>query len=255
MDEKNTNVFGQQLKDGQVMEPTAPQASTDKKPDDKKPAATEDIEKNPLVIELRKEIENVKKNYGGNLTAQRDKIDRLEKKIDNLTKPKEDKPKPLFETILRVKDLPKEERDAMTETERRLFDENADMKVRLNEIHAAGQSKEPANTDDGDDKQFDVNTSVQAEAMKLADGNYTKAQELIGKFNTLGFDLTQITSENVAERVASVAALIPDWKPKKEQEGTSGGAVKTNGVTSSVDAAVTAAAKEREEASAGNYSL
>lgn len=252
------NVFGQTLKDGQVVEPTPPASPTPPADAPKKEAApAEDIEKNPLVIELRKQIDDVKKNYGGNLSEQRKTIERLEKRIEGLTKKsekKDDKPKPLYENIKRVKDLPKDEREAMTENERRLHDQNADMMERLNEVHAAQNKpvEEPKTDEDG---KFDVNGAVQAEAMKLADGNYAKAQELIGKFNSLGFDLTQLNAENIAERVASVAALIPDFKPKKEQEAGAGGTVKNTGVTSSVDAAVAAAAKERSEASNGNYSL
>jgi hypothetical protein len=253
MEEKN--VFGQPLKDGQVVEPTPPAAAA---ADDKTKVAVDDIEKNPLVVELRKQIDDTKKNYGGNLIEQRNKIARLEEQIKGLNKKPEEKPKPLFEKIVRVKDLPKDERDAMTETERRLFDENADMKERLNEMHSTSQTKAGDDTKTGKDDDadtFDVTKAVQDEAMKLADGNYTKAQELIGKFNSLDFDLTKLTAENLAERLASVVALIPDFKPKNEQETGNGGAVKDGKATTGVDAAVAAAVAERQGNAGGNYVL
>lgn len=253
MEEKN--VFGQPLKDGQVVEPTPPAATTAEKKPDEKPV--EDIEKNPLVLELRKQIEDTKKSYGGNLVEQRNKIDRLEKQIKDLSgKKTEEKPKPLFEKIVRVKDLPKDERDAMSETEKRLFDANADMQERLNEMAAANQ-KPAENKQDGDEpaSTFDVNKAVQDEAMKLADGNYTKAQELIGKFNSLDFDLTKITAENLAERLASVVALIPDFKPKQEQQTGNGGAVKDGKASTGVDAAISAAVAEQQGKNTGNYAL
>lgn len=249
------NVFGQTLKDGQVVEPAAP-APAAKKPEDTKPAA-EDIEKNPLVIELRRQVEDVKKNYGGNLSEQRKTIERLEKRITDLAGPKkpEEKPKPVFEKITRVKDLPKEERDAMTEKERELFDALADTREQINKLAEKTGETKPAEKDGEDPDAYDVVAGVQAEAMKLTDGNYTKATELIAKFNSLGFDLTKITAETVAERVASVATLIPDFKPKKEQETGNGGAVKNSGATTGVDAAISAAVKDREASSKGNYAL
>lgn len=248
------NVFGQELKDGKVVEPTPPAAATtDKKPD---VAPAMDIEKNPLVVELRGQIEKIKKEYGGNLTGQRGQIDRLQRQIDALTKKPEDKPKPVFEKIVRVKDLPKEEREAMSDREKQLHDQLADTQEAMNRM-AETTAPKPTDGKAADDaaEAFDVSKAVQDEAMKLADGNYTKAQELIGKFNSLDFDLTKITAENLADRVASVVALIPDFKPKQEQQSGNGGPVKTTGTTSTVDAAVAAAVKEREGNAAGTYQL
>jgi len=257
MEEKN--VFGQTIKDGQVVEPTPPEV--EKKPEDKQTEKpTEDIEKNPLVVELRKQIADIKKEYGGNLSGQRDKIARLEGKLAELEKgtKQDEKPKPVFDKIVFSKDLPKDERDAMSDRERELHDELMTTRQKINEMAAQGASK--AAQDDAGKKAaesaFDVAKAVQDEAMKLAEGNWTKAQQLIERFNTLGFDLTQVTAENVAERLQSVATLIPDFKPKKEQETANGGAVKsTEATTSGVDSIVAAAAAERSASRGGNYDL
>lgn len=249
------NVFGQPVKDGQIVEMPAPAApaADDKKPDGGK---VEDIENHPLVKELRAQIEAVKKEYGGNLSGQRDKISRLEKQIADISKgaKPEEKPKPIFDKIVFSKDLPKEERDEMTPRERELHDELMTTRQRINEM-AATNAPKPDAAKEGDGSTFDVVKGVQDAAMKLAEGNYLKATQLVEKFNALGFDLSQITAENVAERVASVADLIPDFKPKKEQETTRGGAVRSAGASSGVDSVVAAAAADRSAASNGNYEL
>jgi hypothetical protein len=254
MEEKN--VFGQPLKDGKVVELTPPAAPAATTTGADKPA-TEDIEKNPLVIELRQQIENVKKEYGGNLTGQRSKIERLEKEISEIRsgpKPAEDKPKPVFEKIAFVKDLPKEQRDTMSDAEKELWDENATIKQRVNDM-AAQSMKEKAPAADKSEA-FDVAKGVQDQAMKLAEGDYMKATQLIEKFNSLGFDLSQINAENVADRVAAIAALIPDFKPKKEQEtGAPGASVRGTSSSSGVDSVVAAAAAERSANTAGSYDL
>ena len=83
------------------------------KPEKKEDEIPED---HPIITTLKAEIENVKKEYGGNLSGQREVITRLENEIAELKKSdkKEDAGENedvLYEEIKFSKDLTEEERD------------------------------------------------------------------------------------------------------------------------------------------------
>ena len=175
------------------------------------------MDKHPLVLGLKAEVENVKKEYGSNLSGQREVIDRLTKQIDTLMKnggkSPEDSIKPLHENVKHVKDLTQEEQDAMTETEKKMFDELADIKDRENAAHI---EKEKAKLTGDDTKKTNVEKVAQAEALKLAGNDKTVANTILEKFNQFGGNDT-LTDDEVKARVAEATKLVPDYKPPKEQ--------------------------------------
>lgn len=239
------NVFGQPLDDkGNII---VPEVKVEVKKEEKK----EDITTNPLVVELRGQIDALKKestDKGDNLSRQGKLLKKMEGELEALKTKKTDENKQVFDNIKFSKDLTKEERDEMTPREIQLMDELAVTQQKINEVAVDDAPVAPI---------YDVAKAVQDEAMKLAEGNYIKAQQLIEKFNSLGLDLTKIDSDNVSEKVKAVIALVPDFVPKKEQEKVEGGAVKGTSGTDAygISGVVAAAVAEREANSAGNYSL
>src|SRR3954447_26284462 len=127
MDKPIIDAFGEpRSEDGKVIPPSLPpveppnknDAGGKKEPEGGQPEA--DIEKHPAVIALKDQIAEVKKSMGGNLSKQREIIDRLEKDLKDAQAGKKPNIEPLFKEIKRVKDLSKEEREAMTEAEMKL---------------------------------------------------------------------------------------------------------------------------------------
>jgi hypothetical protein len=117
-----TDLFGVPL---ETPEPKVEEKADDKEVKDKGKEDTKelDIENHPFVQTLRKEVENIKSEYGASLSGQRTVIKNLEKKIAELQSgksPADGKQEGVpFKDIKRSKDLTKDERDAMTEVELR----------------------------------------------------------------------------------------------------------------------------------------
>lgn len=238
--------------DGKIVPPVAPPApapevGADGKPvvkvEEKKPEAG-DLEKNPLVVELRTSIQSLtekltketgdKSAMGKNLSAMRERLDKLEK---GDTKGAAE---PVFkkEEMKRVKDYTKEEQDAMTPAEKALIESNADMKERINgmvataakeaadKAHADGQKTEEEK--EIEDTNARISTTVQPIALKLAGNDKDLANQIILNFNMFSGNDT-LDDKQLAERVAMAARMIPDFKPAKEQASPAGGAVKAGG--------------------------
>jgi hypothetical protein len=198
-----------------------------------------DIENHPTVVALKQQIEDVKKSMGGNLSAQREIIDGLNKKIKDAEKGEGvDEGAHVFDpkTIKRVKDLSKEEQEGMTETEKRLFDENADMKERVNATFAAANKKESESKEQSEaakkteERGVHVGKTVQAAAKALAGDDKDMANIIIETFNSLKFNTEGLSDEEIAARVATAAGTIKEFKPPKEQpSGGRGKAVEGTG--------------------------
>lgn len=227
----------------------------------------DDIENNPLVKELRTQIESVKKEYGTNLSGQRTVIERLEKEIEALKKG--GKPtgegeggdadgEVLFKDIKRSKDLTKDERDEMTETEIRQMDQIADMQEAQNKLYAELQKKGKTE----ETKQVeDLNTTVRSAALELSKGedgkeNTELANQIIESFKAMKFSTDGLSAEDIKKRVKLAAGEVPDYKPPKEQPSNNGkGKVVKKGASDTDPFGVDAIVEEATKGQDGNYTL
>ena len=121
-----------------------------------------------------------------------------------------------FKEVKFSKDLPKEQLEEMTETEIRLFDQNATTQQAMNALF--GQISKTAKTTETV-QETAINDTVRELAM-VASGNDQKlANEIIENFNMFSDELKKgATKEQLAELVAKSARMMPDYKPPKEQE-------------------------------------
>ncbi|MBW8034710.1 MAG: hypothetical protein FVQ79_03410 [Planctomycetes bacterium] len=193
----------------------------------------DEIEKHPLVLELRKQITDITDKYGKdieaygtNLSGQRDIIDKLTRKINEIAEgKKETDEKPMFEDIKRSKDLTKEQRDELTEADITQMDEIAGLKDVINKM-IQDKTKE---TKKEEGAKPDVNKIVKATAKELAKGedgaeNIDLANQIIE--SAKDFNLEGLDEKAIKERVAKAAKLVPDYKPPKEQTQKKGKTVK-----------------------------
>ena len=186
----------------------------------------------PTIVSLKEQIEKVRTDYGTNLSGQRELITKLEKKITDLTggagggegggaaaqtdfifDPK---------NIKRSKDLTKEQREDMTETEIAQMDEIAEMKEAMNKQYADTQKGKKVETET---KQSDLQGWVKGAAKELAkkeDGTEDTALANLIIESVKQFNLEGLTEAEVKERVLNAAKLVPDYKPPKEQKGARG---------------------------------
>lgn len=208
-----------------------------------------------LVEGLRKEIADIKKEYGGNLSGQRDKITTLEDKIKELTGEKKPDTSAFVydpKDIKRVKDLTKEEQEEMTETEKKQMDELADMKERMNTL-AAGQVKDKK--DEATRKAGEVESFVQTEAKKLAGDDKDHLNQIIESFNKMKFNTEGMTNEEIAERVVIADKARPDYKAPKEQKNQRGGAAKEGDAKGDDPFGNKAIIEEAKKGKGGAYAL
>lgn len=231
-------------------------AGEGKEPKKEYPAIPDD---HPTIVGLKSQIDDIKREYGGNLSGQRTVIAGLEAKIAELTKGKtteeagsdEDV---LFKDIKFSKDLTKEEREEMTDREIQQMDEIAAMKEAQNKMYAE-QRKATKTVETS--KVEDLNTSVQSIAKALATGedgkeNTDLANQIIESAKM--FNLEGLTPEQLKERVTAAAKLVPDYKPVKEQTQPKGKTV--NNAQSDTDPFGTdQIIKEAEAKRGGDYSL
>lgn len=254
--------------DGQPVAPEAPPAVvTEDKGDGKgkegeqgKAPVVTDLEKNPVVVGLKAEIttltEALKKETGDksamgkNLSAMRERLDKLEK--GDVTGAAE----PVFkkEEIKRVKDYTADEQEAMTPAEKALIESNADMKERINAMVATEAQKAADKAKaDGEKSQEekaieDTNTRISGVvgpiALTLAGNDQGLANKIIENFNLFAGN-DKLDDKQLKERVEAAARMIPEFKPAKEQKSPAGGAVASggtnaddpHGVTSIIDKA------------------
>ncbi len=240
--------FGSPIKPPEPPKP-APTPEEQKKADDAAAAAkAADIEQNPLVVELRKQLKDTKEGLGNNLAGQGKKIKSLEKQLDQALKggkikPADGKPVELpYKTIVHSKDLTQAQRDEMTDTEIKQMDAIADLQQKENErftkeAERAAAGEEDKGKKDGeededeedeeegdDDKIKDVKKTVKTIALELAGNDVDIANQIIESAKQ--FNLTGLTMEQLKERIASAHKLIPDYKPPQEQKKINGKTVK-----------------------------
>lgn len=192
------------------------------------------------------------KSKDENIRQMRETIDRLTKAAKG-DKPEGDKaPETLFKDIKRSKDLTADQKEEMTDTEIAQMDSIASLQEGMNTLAAlvAKGADKPA------DGVLDVNSIVREEAKELSAGNKELANQIIESFNSMKFDVTGLSNEDVQKRVATAAKEVSTYKPAKEQ--STGGKGKTAGASEDgadpygVDKIVDEASKKRE---GGGYGL
>lgn len=203
-------------------------------------------EDHPTIVALKQEIEKVKTDkeaMGGNLSAQRELIKVLEGKVDALTQGNGKGGKAegadddvLYKNIKWSKDLTKEQREEMTDTEIAQMDELAEVKTKQNEMYAEQKRKEREAEEEaksGKNKAVeDLQSLVKSTALELSKGEDGKENTEIANAiieSTKQFNLTGLTEAQVKERVASAHKLIPNYTPPKEQTNKRGNAMDGNG--------------------------
>lgn len=209
----------------QETKPETPPADAPKG-DDKKEV---DIENHPVVIELKKQIEDVKREYGGNLSGQKKVIKTLEAKITELQGGKKDDGEVLHKDIKYSKDLTKEERDEMTDAEIRQMDEIAALKESQNKLYASlnKDKNEDGGEDEGeegDGEVDDLQKLVKDTAKTLSGGDVKMANLIIESAKM--FNLAGLDKKTVLARIEAAAKLVPDYKAPKEQPSKPGKPVK-----------------------------
>ena len=209
-------------------EPTTPPATDGDKGEgkeggDKGKEGTPEVsipEDHPTVVALKNQIEDIKKEYGGNLSGQREVIDRLNDEIkamkDGGSTEGEEKPA-LFDDIKWSKDLTKEEKEEMTDTEIKQMDEIARMQEAQNKMYADQQSQaQQAESQKVDDLQQTVK-SISKELATGEDGQVDTnlANQIIEsskQFNLEGLDQATLRS-----RIETARTLLPNYEAPKEQ--------------------------------------
>lgn len=216
-------------------------------------------EDHPTVVGLKQQIENIKNEYGGNLSGQREVIKRLEERIKTFETNgggngggNTDEEHILYakEDIKWSKDLTQDQRDEMTEAEIKQMDDIASMKEKQNKLYAAQMKGEGTKAEE---KQNDLNGWVRAEAKALAGDDVEIANGIIEATKMLS--LEGLDEATVRERVGMAAKLVPNYKAPKEQQHKNGKAPNGGGKQEDpfgVDAIVEGVHKQR---SAGGYSL
>lgn len=191
-------------------------------------------DENPDVAAVKKDLATAQaeitrlSGLGENLSKQRGIIETLEAKIKALEGGKKvDEIKPLYPDIKKVKDLSQEEQDAMTDAEKKLFDENAEIKERLNTEHVNREKaklEEAAEGEKGaEEKKENAAKNAQTEAKKLAGDDVDMANAILAEFNQFAGNDT-LDAKGLEERMAKAAKLVPTYKPAKEQNNQRGGA-------------------------------
>lgn len=232
--------------DGKIVPPPEVAADEEKDKDGKKKedaAPAEDIEKSPVVVELRrqlKDLETDKSSMGGNLSAQGKAIDKLKQELADIKSGKSTGAERLFKDIKRVKDLPKDRQDEMTDSEKQLFDTLADTQERMNTMVAdAAKKADDAVTAAGVEEEAEAtaeefNGRVQGGVLALigvGEGETPTsvqkalANSIIEEFNQFSGN-DKLTPKQLKERIEKAAKLVPDYKPAKEQQAPRGGAAK-----------------------------
>lgn len=217
-------------------------------------------EDHPTIVALKDEIKKVKDEYGGNLSGQREVIKGLQDKIDALTNKSEKKDDAeedvLFkkEDIKWSKDLTKEEREDMTDTEVKQMDEIAKLKEAQNKIYADGKKKEK---ESHNSKVEDLQSLVKSSAKELAkkeDGTVDTdlANQIIE--NVKQFNLEGLDEATVKVRVETARKLLPDYKAPTEQIKKNGKTV-DNTKPSDDPFGVDKIVEEASKGSDGNYAL
>lgn len=206
-----------------------------------KKSDADDISKHPSYVALKNDLDTIKKDLGGNLGNQGKIIKNLTAQLEALQKGGSKAAEAaadmsLYKDIKRAKDLPQKERDEMTETEIKQFDEIADLKDGLNKLaKMIGEKGAPAaktaeeiaaeagegagKKDDGtvDDVETvdDLGRETRAAAMELAGHDIDLANKIVHEFNQFAGN-DKLNQTQLAERLGKAAKLVPEYKASRE---------------------------------------
>jgi hypothetical protein len=219
-------------------------------------------EDHPIIKSLNEQIESLKadkESMGGNLSAQRELIKRMEKEKADLTggkKPEGEGQGKEGETLLYTdikwsKDLSEDERDEMTDSEIKQMDEIAAMKEAQNKMYAQLQTVGSTTEKVVEQKEVeDKQSLIKETAMELADNDRDLANKIIE--NMKQFNLEGLNEGQIKERVANAHKLLPDYKPPKEGSSIKGSPVKSGSDPFAHNDKVV---EEVTKGSSGTYSL
>lgn len=186
-------------------------------------------EDHPTIVSLKKEIESIKSEYGGNLVGQRQKIQSLETKIKeyeaNGGKPleKEADPNLPYPEIKFSKDLPEKERELLSDQEIKTMDELATIKERENKKYLDEKNKI---IETKEKEVEDLQSLIKNTALQLANNDSSKANEIIESAKQ--FSYQGLSEEQIKQRVENAFKLLPTYTPPKEVDKKLGGAIKDN---------------------------
>lgn len=129
-----------------------------------------------------------------------------------------------------VKDLPKEKRDGMTDTEKQLWDDNVKVKRQINDdkkaefdTKAEAARKAAEEIDDSIVLDDELEEFAKEYALEIT-GDKKRANEVIKYFNR--WDNKGLKEEEVMERLDDALKLTKGYQPPKDQAHKKGGAVK-----------------------------
>lgn len=139
----------------------------------------------------------------------------------------------VFEEIKTSSDLSQEEKDEMTDTEIKQYDEIASLKQGMNQLAGVmtqnqgqqGQQGQQEGEEEGGDTS-ETKEAVKTKAQELAKGDTEQANKIIEAFNNMKFDLSKLTEDEIKERVEIASKNATGKKGPKEQSSPKGGAVK-----------------------------
>lgn len=136
--------------------------------------------------------------------------------------------KPPYPDLKRSHELPKEEQDEMTEREKKLHDDNIDVKERLNaDAKATWEKEQKAKAEAINEDALtedEAEDFVKASALYLAKGDKKIANQIIRKYNQ--FNNEGLTEEQIEDRLGDAAKLVKGFTPAREQGSKKGKAVK-----------------------------
>lgn len=200
----------------------------EQKTEEETKAKAEEIEKNPVVTELKGKLDE----YSNNLKGQNDVIKKLESTIEELkkgnTKPEDVDVDVPFKEIKTSKDLTSEQKEDMTDAEIAQFDRSATLETAINGLFKAvtNQTKQ-TETIQEEVKVGNLNSSATSEASRLATeaiktnsdlGTDVKdlANKIIVEFNE--FNNEGITQDKLVDRMKKALNNVTGYKAPKELE-------------------------------------
>lgn len=228
------------------------------------------VENNPEVKALQDKLASM----GGNLSGQNKIINNLKKEIENLKGGKtgtdgageKGASGELFKEIKTSKDLTKEEKDEMTESEIKQFDEIATLKQGINQLaQLISSGKTQDGTGAGNEEEIFIETGdtspvedLKAEtktiALKLAGDDVDMANKIINEFNQFAGNDT-LNKAQLLERISKSAKLVDGYKPIKEQATKRGGSVGGSGKDDKDPFGINAVVEGVKKGNDGKYSL
>lgn len=215
----------------------------EKKEEDKK-SFTDIPDDHPTIKGLKEQIKKLskdKESMGGNLSNQGNLIKTLQKQLETLQGGNKggegqggagagegNKEGVLFKEIKFSKDLSDDEKDEMTDTELKQFDEIANLKQALNTLNSNLLEKLSV-VNKPEEKAVDLNSVIKDTALELSKDETGKENVEMANLiieSAKQFSYEGLTEEQIKERVLNGAKLIPDYKPPKEMNNKRGNSIK-----------------------------